>query len=50
MRFISDHIMPLVITSLRGGHSDTQTYTYFADKINFKKPGMCQPVAGACLV
>ena len=40
--------MPLVITSLRGGHTDAHphiyTHTHFADKINFKKPSV--PVTG----
>ena len=50
MGFISDHIIPLIITNLGGGHSDIQTYTQFADKINFQKQGVCQPVAGVHLV
>ena len=47
MGSISRHIMPLVINSLRGGHTHTHTHkhthTHTDDphKINFKKPGAC---------
>ena len=34
------YIMPLVVTSLRGGHIDNHTYTHVVDKINFQKPCM----------
>ena len=42
MGSISHHIKPLVINSLRGGHTHTQTHTHthtFADRSNSKKPG-----------
>ena len=41
------HIMPLVISSLRGRHTHSNTRTYvptnsnFLDKSKFKKPGTC---------
>ena len=41
---ISHHITPLVINSLRGGHTNTHTQT-FADRSNSKKPGVCRPTA-----
>jgi len=57
---ISNHIMPLVINSLGGGHTHTHTHTHahtcahthtdIADKSNFKKPGACRPKAGVRLV
>ena len=53
--YISYHIMPLVINSLMGGHTQTHTHTQahmhvnVVDKRTFKKPGMCRPVAGAYL-
>ena len=42
---ISHHIMPLVINTLRGGHTDrhTDTHTYrHTNQSNFKKPGAKQ--------
>ena len=42
--------MPLVITSLEGRHTHIYIYTDFVDTINIKKPDMCRPQAGACLV
>ena len=54
MGSISHHIMPLVIDSLRGGHTHARKHTYThtddLNRINFKKPGMCRPVASAHLV
>ena len=38
VEFISCHITPLVINSLRGRHTHTNTRTDFPDKSNFKKP------------
>ena len=48
MGFISRHITPLVINSLVGRHTHANTHTHTDDphRINFKKPGVCQPVAG----
>ena len=41
MGSISHHIMPLVINSLRGGHTHTHTHILkFADRSNSKKPGL----------
>ena len=34
MGSLSCHITALVITSLRGGHTHTDTHTQFTDKIN----------------
>ena len=45
---ISWHIMPLVITSLGGGHTGAQTHTHFVDKINFWESGT--PAAGQCML
>ena len=41
MRFISHHIMPLVINSFGHGHTHTHTNMHIDDphRINFKKPG-----------
>ena len=66
MGSISHHIMPLVINSVgvdththihthmqTHTHANTHTHTRiqtFADKGNTKKPGVCRPQAGACLV
>ena len=49
MGSISRHIMPLVISSLGGGHTHKHTYRC-PHRSNFKKPGVHQPVAGARLV
>ena len=47
----SSYITPLVINSLRGGHTHTQTHTHMYIDIhgqsNSKKPDACQPQAGA---
>ena len=46
MGSISHHIMPLVINSLRGGHTHATTHKslqIFVDRSNSKKPGACQP-------
>ena len=55
MWFISHHITPLVINSLRGGHTymhkHKRTHTYrHLHRNNFKKPGAHRPVAGTRLV
>ena len=49
---ISRHITPLVITILRGGHTETHrdTNIHFTGKINVQKPGMRWPAAGSLLV
>ena len=53
MRFISHHVMPLVITSLGSRNTHTHTHTHTNShtndlhRINFKKPGRCWPAAGA---
>jgi len=57
---ISHHITPLVINSLGGGDTHTHTHTCvcarththtdIVDKSNFKKPVVCQPLAGMRLV
>ena len=39
--------MPLVINSLAHGHTHTNMHTDDLHMINFKKPGTCQPAAGA---
>ena len=39
MRFISCYITVLVITSIRGGQTDTYRYTQVMDNIDFYKPG-----------
>ena len=51
MESISHHITPLVINSLRvDTHTDANTHTDDLHRINFKKPGMHQLVAGLHLV
>ena len=47
--FISRHITPLVINSLGHGHTHTHTNMHTDDphRINFKKPGVRGPAAGA---
>ena len=54
MESISHHITLLVINSLGGGHThthtNTDTHTDDPHRMNFKKPGMSRPVAGAHLV
>ena len=52
MGSISRHITPLVINSLGRRHTHTHTNTHTDDlhRINSKKPGVCRPVAGECLV
>ena len=52
MGLILHHITPLVVNSLKGGHTHTYTHTHTVNlhRINFKKPGARQPVAGMCLV
>ena len=50
MGSISHHITPLVINSLRGGHTHTHTQTHmhtFVDRSNSKKPGTRRPQACA---
>ena len=49
MGSISHHITPLVIHRLGCGHTHINIQT-LADRSNYKKPGMCQPVARARLV
>ena len=49
MGSISHHIMPLVINSLRGGHT-TNMLTDIHEQSNSKKPGMRRPVASAHLL
>ena len=44
------YITPLVIYSLGDEHTYTNTHTNNLHRINFKKPDMCQPSTGACLV
>ena len=39
--------MPLVINSLGRGHTHMNTHIDDPHMINFKKPGTCQPAAGA---
>ena len=63
MGSISHYIMPVVVNSLGvDTHANTQTYTHthttrkftriqtFADRSNFKKPGVRQPQAGTPVV
>ena len=56
MGSISRHITPLVINSLGGGHTRKHTHTHIhthtddPHRINFKKPGVRRPQAGARLV
>ena len=46
MESISHHIMPLVINTLGGGHTNTHTHTYrHPHRNNLKKPAMRQPHA-----
>ena len=52
MGSISSHVMLLVINSLRVDththtHTHAHTYNDVRDKVNFKKPGICRPVAAA---
>ena len=49
---ISHHITPLVINSLRGGHTHINTHTdiRIRGQSNSKKPGAHQPAPDACLV
>ena len=55
MGSISHHIMPLGINSLRHRHTHTHTHTHActnthtndSHRINFEKPGMRRPAAGA---
>ena len=49
MRSISLHITPLVINNLDTGHAHTHTnaHTHDPQRMNFTKPGMNQPAAGA---
>ena len=48
-RSISCHITPLVINSLWRRHTHTNTHADNPHRINVKKPGACQPVAGVWL-
>ena len=56
MGWISCHITPLVINSLRGTYTHTHTHTHtrahtnFLDKGNLKKPDMHWPAAGMYLM
>ena len=49
MGFISRHITPLVINSLRAV-THTNTHTDDPQRINFKKPGAGWPAVSVCLV